>query len=194
MKQPGLAPDRSMLDDQVVSSWAINHRNSWVRFSVEQFNLVSGPFRSVTGEFQVYAGAIQAVSEDFNEAKINFSVIAGSIYTGNHKRDKHLRSAAFFDAEHFPVIKFMSVAFIKGPRDGYILEGHLTMRGVCGKIAFDVAQGRSNLEANVETATFKIRGKLNRLDFGIKGTPLSEIFISKEVTITLQLEFLKQQI
>ena len=190
MKQPGLASGHSILDGHIVSSWEINHKNSCVGFSVEQFNLVSGPFRIVTGKFQVYTGAIQGISEDFNEAKVNFSVIVGSIYTGNNKRDKHLRSSAFFDAQQFPAMQFNSVAFIKAPDDRYILEGDLRIRGVSRRMVFEVDQ---EPELNGQLAKFIITGKINRLDFGIKGTPLSEIFISKEVTITLQLEFLKKQ-
>ena len=30
---------------------------------------------------------------------------ATSLDTGNHRRDRHLRSAAFFDAEHHPEVR-----------------------------------------------------------------------------------------
>jgi len=194
MKQPALAPGHLMLDGHIVNSWEINHKNSSVGFSVKQFNLVSGPFRTVIGEFQVYKGAIQAISEDFNEAKVEFSVIVGSIYTGNSKRDKHLRSSVFLDAQKFPMMKFSNVAFIRlasGHR--YILEGDLNIRGLSKRIVFDVSRLLAQ-EPNGQVARFNVTGKINRLDFGIKGNALSEIFIGKEVTISLQLEFLKQQI
>jgi polyisoprenoid-binding protein YceI len=194
MKQPGLAPGRSRSHPHAIGSWDLNHKNSSVGFSIEQFNLVSRPFRRVTGKFQVYTGAIQAFFADFNEAKINFSVVVGSIYTGNAKRDRHLRSSTFFNAQQFPVMKFKSVVFIKVPGDRYILEGDLSICGVSRRIVFDVEQDRLTNELNGQIAKFKISGKINRLDFDIRGTALSEIFISKEVTISLQLEFLKQQI
>jgi polyisoprenoid-binding protein YceI len=166
-----------------------------VGFSIDQFNLVSNPFRSVTGKFQVYTGAIEAVSEDFNDAKIDFSVITGSINTGNYKRDRHLRSSSFFDVQNFPVMKFRSVAFIKVSDEYYVLEGDLSIRGVSRRIVFDVNyEALGHHDPNGQAAQFTITGKINRLDFGIKGTALSEIFIGKEVTISLQLEFLKQQL
>jgi polyisoprenoid-binding protein YceI len=161
-------------------------------FSIEQFNLVSRPFRSVMGEFQVYAGAIQALSEDLNNAKIDFSVIVGSIYTGNGKRDRHLRSSAFFDAEQFPMMKFSSVAFIKVRGDQYVLEGDLSIRGVSRRIVFDVVEEPLSRRLDCQAAQFIVTGKMNRFDFGIKGPALSEIFIGKEVTISLKLEFVKQ--
>jgi polyisoprenoid-binding protein YceI len=155
---------------------------------------VSGRFRSVAGEFQVYTGAIQAISEDFNEAKIDFSVIAGSLHTRNSKRDKHLRSSAFLNAQKFPVLQFKSVAFIKVNGDRYILEGDLRMRGISRRMVFDVDQDSLTRGPNGQSVRFNVNGKINRHDFGIKGTALTEIFISKEVTITLQLEFSKQQL
>jgi len=194
MTQPGLAPDRAMSHRHAISSWEINHKNSSVGFSVEQFNLVSKPFKSVKGEFQVYSGAMQAVSEDFNESKIDFSVVVGSIYTGNDRRDRHLRSSAFFNAQQFPSMKFRSVAFIKVADNRFILEGDLSIRGLSRRILFDVTQEPFQHELNGQSVQFKITGNLNRLDFGIKGTALSEIFIGKEVSISIQLEFLKQQL
>src|SRR5262249_15077521 len=133
-----------------------------------------------------------ALSEDLNEAKIDFSVIVGSISTGNHKRDRHLRSSAFLDAQQFPTMKFRSVAFIQVPDNRYVLEGDLYLRGVSRRIVFDVVEEVPSDKLDHQVARFIVTGKINRLDFGIKGTTLSEIFIGKEVTISLQLEFLKQ--
>jgi polyisoprenoid-binding protein YceI len=194
MKQFGVAPDELTVRRYVVNSWEINHKNSCVGFSIEQFNLVSRPFRRIKGKFEVYAGAIQAMSGDFQEAKIDFSVIAGSINTGNDKRDKHLRSAAFFAAEQFPVMRFRSVAFIKVSNHHFVLEGDLMLHGISRRIAFDVIQQQAGSEANLHAAQFIVTGKLNRIDFDIRGTMLSEIFVGKEVTISLQLEFLKLEI
>ena len=194
MKQLSIAPGQSTVQQRKSTSY-INHKNSCVSFSIEQYNLISKPFRNVEGTFQVYKGAIEAFSQDLHDANIDFSVIAGSISTGNDKRDKHLRSSAFFDVQKFPEMKFMSVAFIKVSDEHYILEGDLNIRGVSRRIVFDVAQEPLNHdEQNDQAAQFIITGKINRLDFGIKGTVLSEIFIGKEVTISLQLEFLKKQI
>jgi len=176
-----------------VTSWGIDHKNSSVAFSIEQFNLVSAPFRNVTGKFQVYTGAIKAASGDFNDAKIDFSVIAGSVNTGNHKRDKHLRSSDFFNVQKFPVIKFQSANLIKVSADDYIVEGNLTMCGVCRKVVFDIAKRTVTNGPDGQLAKFTVAGKINRLHFGIRGTGLSQIFISKEVIIFLDLEFLNQQ-
>jgi polyisoprenoid-binding protein YceI len=192
MKQLGLAPGRLALQHGV-TSWDIDHKNSSVAFSIEQFNLVSTPFRNVTGKFQVYTGAIKAASEDFNDAKIDFSVIAGSVNTGNHKRDRHLRSSDFFNVQKFPVIEFRSTSVVKVSADEYVVEGILTMCGMCRKVVFDVAKRPVTNGLDSRAPKFTAIGKINRLDFGIRGTALSQIFISKEVTISLDLEFLNQQ-
>jgi polyisoprenoid-binding protein YceI len=58
------------------------------------------------------------------------SVKTAAIDTGNTKRDAHLRSPDFFDAEKFPVISFSSNSFKKVSKDLYQIEGELNLHGV----------------------------------------------------------------
>src|SRR5215470_11859444 len=153
MKQLGLAPDRLTSLPQEFTLWDVDHKNSVVGFSIEQHNLVSTPFRPITGRFLVYAGAIKAFSDDFSDAKINFTVIVGSIDTGNHKRDRHLRSSTFFDVQKFPEIKFASIAFVQEKENRFILEGNLTIRNITRRVVFD-AIPRLKENRDVQSAKF----------------------------------------
>merc|ERR1711904_34323 len=64
------------------------------------------------------------------KAKIDVS----SIDTGNSKRDRHLRSSDFFDANNFPYIIFESSEVNKLENGKYIVTGLLTMRGITRSI------------------------------------------------------------
>ncbi|HEV8284579.1 MAG TPA: YceI family protein [Chitinophagaceae bacterium] len=176
-------------------SWNINYKNSYVQFHVAQRNLLARPFRKIEGEFKVYTGFMQTIAEDFTDAAIDFSVIVNSINTGNEKRDKHLKSKDFFDVEQFPLMKFHSVSFEKERAGVYILEGNCTIRGIIKRLVFDVVYDGTKLDEFGNTiAVFKAATTINRHDFGIKSTMLAEIFIEKEVTIALNLEFIEMDI
>ncbi len=51
--------------------------------------------------------------DDFQNATIEFSADIASIDTDNDKRDNHLKSDDFFNAEKFPKMTFKSKSFTK---------------------------------------------------------------------------------
>jgi polyisoprenoid-binding protein YceI len=61
-------------------------------------------------------------------AQIRLAIPAASVNTGDEKRDGHLRSPDFLDAERFPEITFESTS-VRKDGDGYLVRGDLTIRG-----------------------------------------------------------------
>lgn len=61
-------------------------------------------------------------------AKIRLSIPAASVNTGDEKRDAHLRSPDFLDAERYPQITFESTR-VRKDGDRYIVSGDLSIRG-----------------------------------------------------------------
>jgi polyisoprenoid-binding protein YceI len=99
---------------ETVGSWRLDPERSSVEFRTLHFwGLVT-----ITGRFDDYDGQL-----DLNTTPaIDLSIDAASIQTGNRKRDRHLRSADFFDVENHPRVRFLS--------DAVDLEGEtLTVRG-----------------------------------------------------------------
>ena len=107
------------------SKWNVDASHSNVKFSVSHL-VVS----EVEGSFRVFDGTIDAPSDDFNNATINFTVDVASINTDNEKRDEHLKSDDFFNAAKYPKMTFKSTSFKKGKGNNYVLEGNLTIRDV----------------------------------------------------------------
>ena len=60
---------------------------------------------------------------------ITGKVDVSTLDTGNKKRDKHLKSKDFFEAEKYPKIKFESTSITKSG-DSYTLKGNVTMKGI----------------------------------------------------------------
>ena len=106
--------------------------------------------------------------KDFTDAVVVMSADVNSINTESEARDKHLKSADFFDAAKYPVITFKSKTFTKVNDTSYKVTGDLTMHGITKTIELDaICRMGTNPTNKKEVAGFKITGKVKRNDFGI---------------------------
>ncbi len=170
------------------TEWKVDRAHSNVQFTVTHL-LIS----EVEGSFRVYDGSIKSTRDDFTDAQIDFSVDVNSINTDNEKRDAHLKSDDFFNAEKYPQMIFKSTAFKKVSDNKYTLYGDLTIRDVTKPVKFDVTFGGKAKDGNGNIkAAFKGTTVINRFDYGLKWNALTEAggaVVGKEVTIDLKLEF-----
>lgn len=89
------------------------------------------------GHFGRFSGDVVADPAGPTGARINLTIDAASLETGIEMRDKHLRSADFFDIERFPTIAFQSVRVEASGRRATVM-GRLTLHGVTREIAVPV--------------------------------------------------------
>lgn len=172
------------------AKWSVDAGHSNVKFSVNHL-VVS----EMEGSFKKFDGTIDATSEDFNNAQLNFTVDVNSINTENEMRDKHLKSDDFFNAEKFPQMTFKSTSFKKTKGNNYALEGNLTIRDVTKKVKFDVTYGGTMKDpyGNIK-AGFKTTGTISRKEYGLKWSALTEAggaVVGDEVTMILKFEMAK---
>lgn len=81
------------------STWKIDAAHSDVGFSTKHMMVTT-----VRGRFTDVDGSITVDEENPTTAKVDINVKTASVSTGSDKRDAHLRSADFFDAEAYPEI------------------------------------------------------------------------------------------
>ena len=148
---------------------------------------------NVTGEFAKVSGTAQYDGKDIKSIKVDATIDAASIDTGNADRDKHLRNKDFFDTEKFPTIKFVSKSAQPAGKGQFKLSGDLTMHGVTKPVTLDV-EGPSE-EINDKHGNYKIGAEaktvINRKDFGISYGGVMDnggAAVSDEVKITLNIE------
>lgn len=174
------------------TTWTVDNVHSNVKFSVSHLIVAE-----VEGSFKVYSGTLKYSQPDFSDASVEFSVDVNSINTDNERRDQHLKSDDFFNAEKYPKITFKSVSWKKVNDQTYILEGDLTMRDVTKRVAFTVLYGGSIKDPwGNERAGFKATTVINRFDYNLKFNALTETggaVVGKDVSITLNLEFVKEK-
>jgi polyisoprenoid-binding protein YceI len=150
----------------------------------------------VTGQFKDFDIALTSSKDDFSDAVVEATVKVASISTDNDKRDAHLRSDDFFNAEKFPVMKFKSTSFTKVGEGTYTIVGDLTIRDVTKSVTFDATFG-GTIKApwGVVVAAWKATTVINRFDFNLKWDKAIEggsLIVGKDVTITLNMEFNKK--
>jgi polyisoprenoid-binding protein YceI len=170
-------------------TYNIDASHSSVGFAVKHLVI-----STVKGNFTDYSGTIMFDEKNPANSSVNVTIKAASINTDNDKRDQHLRSGDFFDAEKYPDIKFVSKKVVK-TANAYEMTGHLTLKGVTKEVVipFTLAGPITDPWGGTRMAA---EGALtiNRQDYGVSwtgGAKAGEAVVSDEVKIELNIEAMK---
>lgn len=153
--------------DPARSSVAISHKGMWGLATVK------GTFAAVTGEGEV---------DPDGTATGVIRIEASSIDTGNSRRDTHLRSAAFFDVEQFPIIEFDVLSAAQDASGGASVQGNLTIRGVSHPQSATVQVASAEADDLTLTTQFSV----DRSTFGVNWNQLGTVRGLATVTATLR--------
>lgn len=172
------------------TNWALEPTHSELQFKVRHMMI-----SNVTGHFGKFNGTVTTEGSDVSTAKVNFTVDVDSISTNNEQRDGHLKSPDFFDAGSHPQLTFESTEMKKVDDENYKLHGNLTMRGVTKPVVLDVEYGGViNDPWGYTRAGFTVEGKVNRKDFGLAWSAMTEtggLVVGDDVKIHANVEFVK---
>jgi polyisoprenoid-binding protein YceI len=166
------------------TTWSIDKTHSSIRFAATHM-LIS----EVVGKFNDFGGTIVSTDDAFVGSTIEFTAQAASIDTDNERRDNHLRSEDFFNAEAHPEIKFIGKLIKES--DQYFLVGDFTMGGTTKEIKFDVKYLGKIMTNRGGKAGFKVTGTINRFDYGLKWNSTIEaggLVVGEDIDITCNLE------
>jgi polyisoprenoid-binding protein YceI len=172
------------------ATWKVDEDHTTVGFGVKHL------FTRVQGRFDEFEGTIEFDAADPKAVKVSGTIQAASINTNNAKRDKHLRSADFFDVEKYPTLSFASTGVRAIEANGGALagevEGELTIRGVTKPVVIAVAfigQG-TDPWGNVR-AGFTAELEVNRKDYGLNWNEVLEtggVLVGDIITIRIDVE------
>jgi polyisoprenoid-binding protein YceI len=167
--------------------WTNDDPHSQLGFTVTHLGIVD-----VSDTFNDFDVEVQSTKPDFSDASFELIAKTASIDTRVADRDKHLKSADFFDVEKYPTLTFKSTSIKKAGNNQYKLSGDLTMHGVTKPVTLDLVYTGSveNPMSKKQTAGFQLKGTIKRSDFTI-GPSFPEAIISDEVRIKADGEFVQ---
>ena len=172
------------------AEWNIDAAHSSVGFSVRHL-VVS----KTTGNFKDFSGTVNFDAKKMAEGSAEWTIKVASIDTDDAKRDDHLRSADFFDAEKFPTMTFKSKKVVPGKENNFKLIGDLTIKGVTKEVTFDVEfNGVVNDPWGGTRAGFSAVSKIDRQEFGMtwnKALDAGGVVVGNEVKIMIEVELIK---
>jgi len=172
-------------DEGAAGVYKLDPAHSTIGFRVKHMGLIEVP-----GYFRDFTGMVNYDAKDVSKSTVEFTAKTTSVDTGVAARDKHLRTADFFEVEKFPEMMFKSTKVEKKGKQ-WMVTGDLTMKGVTKSISFpfNVAgflPGDKGTRMGVTAET-----TINRRDFGVNygtnlpnGTPV----LADNIAVVLQLE------
>lgn len=151
LSAPALAADTYKVDGD----------HAFVVFRVPHFSTgaVFGRFRTVKGQF--------TLGNKASDHSVSIEVDAASVYTGNKKRDEHIKSPDFLNVKQFAKISFKSNKVIKrGKR--HLVTGTLEFHGVSKKVTVPMKQlGAIKDPWGNQRTGFEGTLEIKRKDFGL---------------------------
>jgi polyisoprenoid-binding protein YceI len=175
-----------------MSTWNIDASHSTVGFSIRHLVI-----SKVRGRFSAFSGTVELPEGggiEGGSAKVEVQI--ASIDTAEPKRDGHLKSADFFDAEKFPTMTFESTKVVAKGSD-FELHGKLTIRGTTK----DVVLAGENLGAakdpwGNDRVVFSAKTTISRGEFGLTWNQALEtggVLVADKVEIELDVQAVKQK-
>ena len=162
--------------------------HSKLGFTITHFGIADVP-----GHFDKYDVTVKSSKADFSDAVVEMSADVNTINTRIAPRDKHLRSADFFEVEKYPTMFFRSTSIRKIAYNKYELSGDLSMRGITKPVKVNMwHRGSIQKKAGDKfTAGLQFTATIKRSDFEL-GPKFPAPMLSDEVTLKGDGEFLQQ--
>jgi len=180
LASPALAADTYLVDKgHSEASFQVRHLVSKVR-----------------GRFTDFAGTISVDQAKPETSTVEFTIKATSINTDQEARDKHLRSADFFDVEKFPEITFKSSKIVAKGKDHFDVTGTLTMHGVSKEVTLPVTALGFIKAGQQDKAGFETAVTLNRKDYGIiwnKTMDTGGLMLGDDIAVAINIEANKKK-
>lgn len=136
------------------------------------------------GSFTGLKGTIEFDKNQLDHAKMDVTVDASTINTGNSTKDKHAKGESWFDVAKYPTIKFTSSRFERQAAQ-YSVTGILELHGIRKEVSIPFNY--------IETGgkyIFNGSFKVNRKDYGINGNVMG-FLVGETFVVSLNIPVFK---
>jgi polyisoprenoid-binding protein YceI len=168
----------------LTGTWSVDLAHSRVEFQAKHLGIAP-----VRGAFNEFEGTLE-LGDDLAGASAYGSVSVASVDTKKERRDAHLRSPDFFDAERFPKLTFESSEIRPLDAGTFEIAGDLTLHGVTRPITLTAElQGIEEDPWGNQRVALEVGGQLNRGDYGMRAL---NVLVSDKVKLRLDISAVKQ--
>jgi polyisoprenoid-binding protein YceI len=169
------------------TKWDIDPSHSSISFEVKHFKIAT-----IKGSFDEFSGNIKSNDKDFTNADFDVVIKTASINTNQNARDKHLRSADFFNAETHSEITFKSTSVTKTSDNTYAVKGNLTLNGITKEFVFTGEFKGSFVHPRFKKTigVFNLSGNVPRLDFSV-GKKFPSAALSTDIPVSVNIEMIQ---
>ncbi len=166
----------------------VDKSHSNIGFAVDHMVITT-----VYGKFNEYEIDLTLDLANAANSSVTARIHVPSIDTNEPKRDNHLRSGDFFDAENHPEVLFVSKK-VEKTDTGYIAHGDLTIRGVTKQIALPfIVKGPITDSQGNNRVGIEAKLTINRQEFGVKWNKVLDtggLVAGNDVDIEIQAQFI----
>lgn len=174
--------------ETAVQTWQIDPAHTNVEFAVKHLMI-----SSVKGRFADVKGELTGDITNPNSFELDVTIGTASVDTRQAQRDAHLRSPDFFDAEHWPTIRFSGKRIEGNVADEFSLFGDITIRDVTRELQLRVTNEGAVIDPwGGSRIGFSAKTKLDRRDFGLLYNQALEtggFVVGDEIKISIDVEF-----
>lgn len=173
-------------NNQRSDAWEIDRSHSAINFSINHF------FTPVDGAFDDYNAEVLFDPNDLEGSSISVTIPIESINTRNDRRDNHLMSEDFFNAEQWPNLTFESNTIEQTGDNQFVAKGQLTIRDVSRdfELPFELLGVMDHpMQEGKKVAGIVADAELMRTDFGVGvGDWAATAVVGDKVDIEINLE------
>lgn len=169
-------------------TWSLDKAHASLEFGVWHLGLSEVKGRFTDFDIKITGGE----KSDFSDISVTMTAKTESINTGDEGRDKHLKSADFFNTEVYKEISFKSTAVKSAGKGKLNVTGDLTFNGVTKSVTLS-AEPKAAIDhpyTKKKAAGFKVTGKIKRTDFKF-GAAMPAPGLGDEVNIYANFEVSK---
>jgi polyisoprenoid-binding protein YceI len=184
-----LAPNAAASEQ---AAWSPDAAHTEINFSINHF------FTPVSGSFEDYEIDLDYNAQNPEESTVEARIKVASVNTGNEKRDNHLRTADWFEADKYPYMTFKSTSVRQTGENQLVASGPLTIKGQSHDVELPITllgkqmipeQMQQMLGGTKNVASFKASTAIDRGDFGVgTGNWAATMVVGGEVDIEILLE------
>jgi len=173
------------------TNWTLDPTHSELMFEVKQLVI-----STVTGRFKKFNVAVEMGGEDLTSLlSCRLTADLRFIDTNNERRDDHLRSNDFFNADKFKQLVFESTRY-EGDSAVGKLYGDLTIRDITQSIELQIEAGGIRIDPYGQIRVrFIVNGKIDRKDFGLMWNAVTEaggVLVGDEVKIHAEIQMVRK--